>query len=90
MDNMDIYDLYDDTPRLLELKLDPEALMLYWTTKGGTKIFIEDMEASHIENIIKADMAGKINCSTLTQNRFLLELSIRRRLASLPGKGLGF
>ena len=79
MDNMDIYDLYDDSPRPLTLLLDPEALRLYWTTKGGAKIFIEDMETSHIENIIKAGINGKLHCTEATEARFLLELSLRRR-----------
>lgn len=79
MDNMDIFDLYDDSPRLLTLMLDADELRLYWITKEGKKIFIEDMETSHIENIIKAGINGKLHCTEATEARFLLELSLRRR-----------
>ncbi len=60
------------------LLLDDVSLRLYWTTKNKEKIFIEDMGTKHIENIIRADMAGKLNCDEKTQDRFLLELSIRK------------
>ena len=61
------------------LKLDPETLRLYWTTKNRDKIFIEDMETSHIENICKAGINGKIDMDEKSENRLILELSIRRR-----------
>ena len=62
----------------LELKLDPEALRLYWTTNTGNQIYIEDMETRHIQNLIKADMNEKLRLTERTADRFLLELSIRK------------
>lgn len=76
------FDCYDEEDirglRELELFFDPDSMRLYWITKAGDRIFIEDMETSHIENIIKADLKGKINCTEKTQDRLQLELSIRR------------
>lgn len=90
MDNMDIYDMWDDTWNRVDLVLDTETLRLYWKPKSGDKIYIEDMETSHIENIIRADLGGRFTCGTATKARFLLELSIRRRLENMPGRELGF
>ena len=64
----------------LSLALDEETLRLYWVAKDGQKIYVEDMATSHIESIIRANEAGKLNCDDRTINRFLLELSIRRRI----------
>ena len=83
-DNMDMVDAYSlgdfDDLRELSLMIDPESLRLYWTTEDKQQLFIEDMETSHIENIIRAGIDGRMNCDKHTENRFLLELSIRRRL----------
>jgi len=64
--------------REVNLIMDSEELRLYWTTKEGEKIFIEDMETNHIENIIKAGLDERMNVGEQTEDRLLLELSIRR------------
>lgn len=78
----DAYDI-DDFRSLKELELifDPQALRLYWTTKAGDKIFIEDMTAKHIENIMRAGLDGRLELNERTEHRFEIELSIRRMRA---------
>ena len=71
------YDVYDGEPDKLELRLDPDEMRLYWTTKDDHRIFIEDMETSHIKNIIRAGINGKLHLSEKSEDRFLLELSLR-------------
>lgn len=78
------FDEYDGERGELELRLDTDALRLYWTTKDKQKIFLEDMETSHIENIVRAGIDGRLNCSTLTEHTFVIELSLRRRLQTPP------
>lgn len=70
---------FDELPEL-ELLFDEESMRLYWTTKEGTTLFIEDMATKHINNIMRASLDGRINISELTQYRLEIEMSIRRRL----------
>lgn len=81
MDNMDMVDAYGwGEPEPLSFKFDPENLRIYWVTREGETIFIEDMTTSHIEAIVRGDLAGKFNVDKQSQHRLEIELSIRRRL----------
>ena len=68
---------YIDYPQN-SLQLEPFSLRLFWKTKDGERIYIEDMETSHIENICRAGIEGRLAMDEQTEDRFLLELSIRR------------
>ena len=76
-DNWD-WDEIDTEMPTLGLLLDEKALRLYWTTKEGKQIFIEDMTTEHIENICRAGIDGRLAMDEKTEDRFLLELSIRK------------
>lgn len=80
-EGLDAYDP-DDIRRMreLELQFDPKELRLYWVTKSGEHIFIEDMDTAHIERIVRSSIEGKIDLDEQTEHRFEIELSIRRRL----------
>lgn len=78
--NMDVYD-EDEFARRRQLSLntDTETLREYWMTRDDQKIFIEYMETSHIENILRAHYSDRLDLKEKTEKRFLLELSFRRR-----------
>jgi hypothetical protein len=84
------YDAYygDDMRQKLGLLLDPDEMRLYWTTKSGDHIFIEDMETSHIKNIIQAGIYNRLNLDEHSENRFLLELSLRTPRPQVTTKGI--
>lgn len=67
------------SPPQLGLEVD-DKFRHYWTTKAGDEIYIEDMEVSHIKNILRNADNGKFALEQNSYDRFVTELSIRRRL----------
>ena len=71
----------DELPRRsLELMFDEVALRLYWTAASGITSWLDEMETSHIENIMRASIDGRLKLDKHTADRFEIELAIRRRL----------